>query len=103
MPRAAAVVKEVESDIQRNIRDFLRYKGWMVWKNHQSLGSTPGVPDLQAVKAGLTIYVEVKTSRGQLTAAQEEFRRQLEAHGAVFILARSIKDVEDALEREGLV
>ena len=86
-----------ESDIQRAIRDYLRLMGWFVWHNLQSLGSYRGLADLTAVKNGIVMFIEVKTSRGRLTQHQKRFRDHLTRAGGRYIVARSIDDVEDVI------
>ena len=96
MTRAA--IPEHESDIQAAIRDYLRWTGWLVWKNHQTLGSYRGLADLTAVKAGRVVFVEVKTSTGRLSEVQKRFRDDLIRAGGTYILARSVEDVERSLK-----
>jgi Holliday junction resolvase len=91
------IVTERESDIQAGIRDFLRWKGWMVWKNHQSLGSYRGLADLTAVKDGVVLFIEVKTSKGRLSEYQQRFRDELVQAGGNYLVARNVEQVEQAL------
>ncbi|MGB9886737.1 MAG: VRR-NUC domain-containing protein [Moorellales bacterium] len=91
-------MKVTEAEIQRQIRDYLRWTGWFVIRNHQSLGSHRGLADLTAVKDGWVVWIEVKVPGGRQSKYQEEFQRQIEAHGGTYILARSVEDVERALE-----
>lgn len=93
------VQKITEADIQRQIRDYLRWTGWFVYKNHQSLGSYRGVADLTAIKDGRVVWIEVKKPGGRQSREQEKFQREIEAHGGVYIVARSVEDVEEAIER----
>lgn len=87
--------KEKETDIQNQIRDYLRMKGWFVIRHQQSMGSLKGLSDLSALKDGITIYIEVKTSKGYQSDYQKQFQQDIESHGGVYILARSIEDVQD--------
>ena len=87
--------KEKETDIQNQIRDYLRMKGWFVIRHQQSMGSLKGLSDLSALKDGITIYIEVKTSKGYQSDYQKQFQQDIESHGGVYILARSIEDVKD--------
>ena len=83
-----------ESDIQAAIRDFLRYHGFFVYKNHQTLGSYPGVADLTAIKDGQVFWIEVKRPKtGRLSEAQKRFARAIKNHGGNFFVATSIEDV----------
>lgn len=91
---AQGKAKVTETDIMRDIRDFLRLHGWKVVRNHQSLGSEKGVPDLTAIRGGQTVWIEVKTPKGRLSKHQEAWLQDLEDHGGWWIVARSIEDVE---------
>jgi len=93
-PAAGNKSKVTEKDIMNQIRDFLRLHGWMVIRNHQTLGSYPGVTDLTAIRGGKVVWIEVKTPRGRLGPDQEKFLQDLEDHGGWWIVARSVEDVE---------
>lgn len=86
--------KMTETDILKAIRDFLRLNGWMVIRNHQSLGSQRGIPDLTAIRGGQVVWIEVKTPSGRLSEHQERFLAELEDHGGWYIVARGVEDVE---------
>jgi hypothetical protein len=83
-----------ESEIQAQIRDYLRWCGWFVVKIHQSLGSYRGIADLYALKDGQHVWIEVKTEYGVQSDWQKRFQRDIERHGGTYILARSVEDVE---------
>ena len=91
-------IPERESDIQAAIRDWLRWHGWYVVRHHQTLGSHKGLADLQAIKGGRVVMIEVKTGRGRLSQDQVQFAADWEDHGGTYIVARSIEDVERALK-----
>ena len=93
--KASPLHREKETDIQNQIRDYLRMKGWFVIRHQQSMGSLKGLSDLSALKDGITIYIEVKTSKGHQSQYQMQFQHDIEAHGGIYILARSIEDVAD--------
>ena len=83
-----------ESDIQRDIKTYLQYKGWFVVKIHQSMGSYKGIADLYCLKDGQSVWVEVKTPRGRIGEHQERFRDDVERSGGRYLVARGIEDVE---------
>ena len=41
-----------ESEVCRQIQDYLKWQGWFVFYLLQGLGSYPGLSDLVAVKGG---------------------------------------------------
>lgn len=84
-----------EQQIQGDIQEYLRYKGWFVFKIHQQgKYCYKGISDLIAVKNGVTIYVEVKNEKGKLRPEQLKFMEDIEQHGAKYLVARSIDDVK---------
>lgn len=93
--------KVSESAILAQIRQYLRLTGWYVIRHQQGLGSHQGLSDLTAVRDGETIYVEVKAPNGRQSEGQVAFQRQIEAHGARYILARSLDDVIAAVGKKG--
>ncbi|MBF0406450.1 MAG: VRR-NUC domain-containing protein [Candidatus Riflebacteria bacterium] len=44
---------------------------------------------------GRFLAIEVKAPRGKLTKQQERFKRMIEGHGGLYILARSMEDVKN--------
>ena len=87
-------MKKSESDIRRQIQDYLRWTGWFVYYNLQGLGSYPGLSDLVAIKGGQVVHIEVKVPGGRQSEKQKKFQKDLEAAGGEYILARSVEDVE---------
>jgi Holliday junction resolvase-like predicted endonuclease len=87
-----------EADILRQARDYLRLKGWLVYRMQQGLGAHRGFPDLVAVKAGQVLFVEVKTRTGRLSQHQEAFRDEIEGQGLRYIVVRSVEDIIAAVK-----
>ena len=111
-----------EKEVQTQIVDYLRMKGWMVAITSQKGLSfaSPGLPDLIAVKEhrikgtgpvlevmGMvfitprTLWIEVKGPRGKQRPAQIQFQQDLEAQGGEYLLANSLDVVIDHLNRKG--
>lgn len=55
-----------------------------------------GVPDAQALINGIHYDIELKGSTGGQSKAQKEFQRKTEASGGVYLLVRSIDDLQEA-------
>ena len=87
-----------ETIIRKAITDALKVSGWDVTYHLQGVGCRKGFPDLTAMKNGQTVYIEVKTETGRLSAYQKEFQSICHKHGCTYIVARSVKDVADLLE-----
>jgi hypothetical protein len=88
-----------EAQVLAQVKEYLAYHGWLVMRIHQSLGSKPGLPDLIALKDGVTIYVECKSQRAgaKLSGPQEIMRQEIERHGGIYVVAKGIEDVERAI------
>lgn len=92
-----------EGEIQAVILDYLRFKGRFFWRNNSGAfktqhGSfvrfgTPGAPDLIGCVDGTFVGLEVKTAKGKLSDAQQEFAYFLEKAGGRYHVVRSIDDV----------
>ena len=82
-----------ETEIRGQLREFLEWQGWFVFYHLQGLGSYPGLPDLQAVKGGRTLYIEVKRPGGRQSTRQLKFQQELEAAGGTYVLARCLEDL----------
>ncbi len=65
-------------------------------------GVCAGWPDLEIIAGGRAYFIEIKSRRGTLSAAQRATLARLEAAGAETCLARSIDDVERFLRHCGL-
>ena len=87
-------MKIKESEIRALVKEYLQFKGWFVFYHLQGLGSYPGLPDLQAVKGGCTLYIEVKRANGRQSKRQKKFQQDLEAAGGKYIIARGIEDIK---------
>lgn len=58
-----------------------------------------GMADILAFhpETGTPMWIEVKNETGKQSAYQKSFQSQVESHGHVYIVARAIDDVRDAL------
>jgi Holliday junction resolvase len=88
-------VKVTETDIRRQIQDYLRIRGWFVFYIVQGLGAYKGIPDLIAVKNGRVLFIELKTPRGRQSDHQKKFQADLEAAGGEYILCRGAEDLQE--------
>ncbi len=82
-----------ESEIRAQIKEYLQWQGWFVFYHLQGLGSYPGLTDLQAVKNGQALYIEVKKPGGRQSPKQKQFQQDLESAGGTYILASSVDDI----------
>lgn len=70
-------------------------------------GVKPGWPDIVVVwgcpdGVAQLLAIELKTATGVLSAEQKEFREAWEAQGAVYRVARCLREVDEALVAAGI-
>lgn len=63
----------------------------------------PGQPDIFAIIQGRFVGIEVKTATGRQSKDQQNWQRNCERAGGLYILARSVIDVESALREANLI
>ena len=81
-----------EGSITKSIRDLLRTLGIFHWKQFQSLGSPPGIPDIIGIYQGIPLFLEIKTSIGKLSVYQKGFLANVNLHGGLGVVLRNIDD-----------
>jgi Holliday junction resolvase len=81
-----------EQYIQSSIRDRLVKSGWMVTKLIST--STPGIPDLMALKSGRAVFIEVKRPGQKPTPLQSHVHKRLTEQGFEVTVATSKEDVQ---------
>jgi hypothetical protein len=64
----------------------------------------PGTADIMGIIAptGRMLAIEVKSGTGKQRPEQERFQRVVTAFGGLYILARSLQDVDQTLAAEGI-
>jgi VRR-NUC domain len=113
---STTTLKVSEASFQRAVIDYARASGWKVAHWHDSrrevvrkdgtrltIGDkdAAGVPDLLLVRAGRMICAELKSEKGRVSKAQEEWLDALSAVGVEVYVWRPSEwdEVEEALER----
>lgn len=106
-----------EGKIQREILVYLKEKGVFCWRNNngavfdQKLNSgyggyrsnniMKGVPDIIGIMpdgSGRFLGIEVKAPSGSQSGPQVLFERRTKRAGGVYILAKSVEDVDKVLK-----
>ena len=96
-----------EQTIQKMIIDYLRLKGYFVYKNssvgiyvkktgHYIPAQTRGVADLTAIKDKQVYQIEVKKKGGVQSEYQKEFQKNWEDKGGIYLIG-GLKDIIDKL------
>lgn len=84
------------------IQQYMDLMGHYCVKNIGGLGVRKGRPDFDCCVRGRSVFIEVKTGGGVLDSDQRKERARIETAGGLYIEARSVDDVEDALVEAGL-
>jgi len=95
-----------ESQIQKQIVDYLKASGFFVIRNYMGpihvygrdiIRPNPnaGMPDLMAIKAGLTHFIEVKTKTGKLSDKQKQWIEKAYRAGLLVHVFRSLDDCKE--------
>ena len=61
------------------------------------MGSHPGIPDRLGIYKGIPLAIEFKAGRGRLRPEQEQFKKDWESRGGLFIECHSIEDLAAGL------
>tara|TARA_Y100000310_G_scaffold35796_2_gene33777 strand:- start:190 stop:564 length:375 start_codon:yes stop_codon:yes gene_type:complete len=107
-------VKETEKHIQRAILEWGQYKrilmhrinvigtplhkdGLTVYRPSRNKGMADIHATVMVNKIPVSVWLEVKTKKGRISANQKAFQESVEAAGGFYYVVRSIEDVEFAL------
>jgi hypothetical protein len=92
-----------EQAIMNSIIQYLSIKGHLVFrmnsgamkleKRFMRFGA-PGMADLLWLHEGRAIWIEVKTPIGRMSDLQHAFKDDVEKAGCLYLVARSLEDVE---------
>jgi len=82
-----------EKDVLKQIRDYLKLRGYSIIRNQQNIGSMKGIADLTILRRGVVIFLEVKAPKGKQRPDQIIFQKFIEDAGGKYILAGSIDEL----------
>lgn len=80
-----------ETDIRRQIQEYLGIYRIKVWRNVQGLGCFRGLPDLEGVYKRQHFYIEVKSKKGKLSKYQVTFKEMVEQEGEPVMVCNSFE------------
>ena len=92
-----------EANLTKQIRSLLKVVGIYHYKQHQGLGSTPGIADIIGIYKGRYLAIEIKGQGGRISPRQQEFIDRVNAEGGLGFFAWSVDDVVAQLGIEGRV
>lgn len=87
-----------ESIIQREIIKHLEDEGWYVLKLIQT--NKNGIPDLMAIRQGITIFVEVKRAGAKARPLQEYRMKEINLKGVNSFVAHSVEEIKIEISQE---
>ena len=88
-----------EKQVQAAVVKYLKFMGWIVMRNQQGLGSTPGRPDIEALKNGVVIWIECKAPKGRLSESQQKYIESLRKNGGIVFVTNNFEVFMGELER----
>lgn len=88
-----------EAELKKAIKKYLDDIGayWSMVKG--GAHSKPGDPDMIACIGGHFVGIEAKTYEGVQSNIQRLRQKQIEEAGGIYILARSVDDVKDFVDK----
>uniref|UniRef100_A0A6M3LK80 Putative VRR-NUC domain-containing protein n=1 Tax=viral metagenome TaxID=1070528 RepID=A0A6M3LK80_9ZZZZ len=89
-----------ETDIKRQVIEYLNIHHIFNYGLLQGIGSYRGAPDRVLFFKGEVIFLELKTEKGKLSQYQEEFQRQCANDGIKYYVVRSLEDLRAIVDRE---
>ena len=92
-----------EKDLTKQIRSLLKVCGIYHYKQHQGLGSTPGIADIIGIYKGKYLAIEIKGEGGRISDKQKAFIDRVNTEGGLGFFAWSVDDVVKNLGIEGRV
>lgn len=92
-----------EGAVTKAIRDILHAFDIFHWKEHQGLGSAPGVADILGIYEGRMLAIEVKApgKRVKPGSHQERFLLNIEDRGGIAFQADGVEALARGFERYG--
>lgn len=91
-------IKLTETDIKRQVKDYLSLKGYFHFPILQGLGAYKGIPDRIAVKDGRVLFLEIKRAGGKQSIKQIEFEQNIKYQKGEYYLVRCVEDLIKILD-----
>jgi Holliday junction resolvase len=85
----------LERDITKSIKDYLKKNNWYVVKIAGGRFQQAGLPDLLAIKNGVTVFLEVKRPlKYKISDIQTKTINDLKQAGVIAEIVFSVEDVK---------
>lgn len=102
-----------ETQIQKNCLDWLKIMGFMSWRQNNGgrwmgdryipTAGRKGVADIIILHNKTSIWLEIKSETGRQSEDQIKFQQDVEKSGNVYLLVRSLKELQDRFKSMQLV
>ena len=92
-------MRVTENNITKAVRQYLRIRGIEHFKHWGGPLSEKGVADIIGCYKGRFLAIEIKTDKGVVSDHQKNFLDRVTKAGGLALVARSIDDVINFLER----
>lgn len=66
-----------EKQFEAQVKDLAKLLGWKYYHTWRSIHSPAGFPDVVMVRNGLVIFAELKSEKGKMSEAQEQWIDEL--------------------------
>jgi len=88
-----------ETALKNQVLRYLKKKGYFI-KYHSGYGGATGIPDILGCYKGFFIAIELKIKGNKPTKIQLYNLKKIREEGGIGIVAYSLDDVKNNLERE---
>lgn len=93
----------MKNGIENEIKNYIKELGGLCYKIHGGdLYQETGIPDLLCCIHGLFVGIEVKDPHGKPSAIQLAQGVRIKNAGGHFLIAKSVEDVKEFLDKEGI-
>lgn len=89
-----------ETMLKRQCISFMAWKNIFNFPIVQGFAAMRGIPDRIAVKDGKFYALEFKSKTGKLSEFQEQFKKQVEDAGGIYV---EVRDVDDLVKLFGAI
>jgi len=91
-------IKILESDIKKQIKEYLKWNGWFCFHILAGMGMYKGIPDLIAIKNGILLFIEVKQAKGRQSLYQKKFQENIELYGGDHIKYILVHNIDELIQ-----
>lgn len=91
-------MKQTETDLKHQLKDYLALKGIFSWPVTQGIASYKGAPDRVMHLNGKVVYLEIKLPKGKMSENQLDFQAQCEDDNISYVVIRSLEDLQVLVE-----